>query len=337
MTDPSDEWAPYLDARGDMLPPWAKYPEIMVASTGWRMGYGYDWLLTWYAWVDALPRDQATRRAYLLRHPPAPRSWTYELDRVLHPRPPEDGDERDEVDEGDDDELDECDDELEDDDEYEDDEYEDEDEEEDDDDDAEPTLDLSEEGRYVSPAMRELMDAGIVADDAAYGAWEALHGANPRAPWDPSRFDSSLYGCVDNDERELTFFARWAAAQRERGTLAAWLASAPPAGDDWRAFLEVLSSGTCPDELEVDGALASATALALTLAADAVARPPWRLGIAAPTRSLHDVDAYPRLWCSWLLGVFDEGPTERAYLRACEPIPQGWRDWLARELDWHFR
>ena len=336
MTDSSDEWAPYLDARGDMIPPWARFPEIAVASIGWRMGSGQDWLLTWYAWIDELPRDEATRRAYLLRHPPAPRSWTYELDRVLHPRPSDDDDHEDE----DDNEREELDDEGEGDDEYEDelddededDEYEDEDEDED----EEPTLDLSEGGRYVSSQTRAWLEAGIVADDAAYTAWEALHGANPRVPWDPSANYCSLYDAVDVDTRELNFFARWGVAQRERGTLAAWLASAPPAGDDWRAFLEAMSTGTCPDELETADALGSATTLAVTLAAEGVARPPWRLGISTPTRSLSDVGGYSRRWCLWLLGVFDDWPSERAYLRACEPIPEGWRDWLARELRWHF-
>ncbi|HUS28932.1 MAG TPA: GNAT family N-acetyltransferase [Kofleriaceae bacterium] len=57
---------------GELMPPWAKHPEIPRRSIGWRMGGGewYRWM--WARWWDA--QDKATRAAYRAKWVP-PQEW----------------------------------------------------------------------------------------------------------------------------------------------------------------------------------------------------------------------------------------------------------------------
>lgn len=83
-----------LDANGDLAPPWARFPGYERSTIGWRMGTGEDWLGLWYTFLEHLPRDLATRMAYLRRHPVAPISWADCVHAVLY-AVTEDGDEDD--------------------------------------------------------------------------------------------------------------------------------------------------------------------------------------------------------------------------------------------------
>lgn len=51
-------------SAGEPLPPWLKYPEILIGSVGWRMGYGEDYLFeTFYPYWQSLSRSE--QRLYL--------------------------------------------------------------------------------------------------------------------------------------------------------------------------------------------------------------------------------------------------------------------------------
>ncbi len=78
-----------LNAQGDLVPPWAKYPTYERYTIGWRMGGGESWLGYWHLFREALPRDEATRLAYLRRHPPAPICWADHVWHTLYPDEPE--------------------------------------------------------------------------------------------------------------------------------------------------------------------------------------------------------------------------------------------------------
>ncbi|MBL8620638.1 MAG: hypothetical protein JNK64_05015 [Myxococcales bacterium] len=84
----------------DVAPPWARFPTYERYTIGWRMGAGEDYMVRWWAFVAALPPDEATRRGYLRRHPPAPFTWAELVDQVLRPRT--DGDDADDADDDDD-------------------------------------------------------------------------------------------------------------------------------------------------------------------------------------------------------------------------------------------
>lgn len=61
---------PALDARGHMVPPWVKYPDVPFGSIGWRMGYpeAYsDSFISWYQAQDC-KTQAAVRKAYPARH-----------------------------------------------------------------------------------------------------------------------------------------------------------------------------------------------------------------------------------------------------------------------------
>ena len=73
-----------LDARGDLAPPWARFPDYTRTTIGWRMGYGEDWMHMWHRWLRRLP-DVAAKRAYLLRHRLAPRTWANLVHMILEP------------------------------------------------------------------------------------------------------------------------------------------------------------------------------------------------------------------------------------------------------------
>lgn len=75
----------YLDARGDLAPPWERFPVYERYTIGWRMGSGEDWLLLWSVFLEQLGPDSETRMAYLRRHPPAPINWADTVHHVLHP------------------------------------------------------------------------------------------------------------------------------------------------------------------------------------------------------------------------------------------------------------
>jgi hypothetical protein len=76
----------------DLAPPWARFPTYERYTIGWRMGAGEDYLVRWWAFVTTLPADEASRRAYLRRHPPAPFTWAERVAQVLRPRAADDGD-----------------------------------------------------------------------------------------------------------------------------------------------------------------------------------------------------------------------------------------------------
>ncbi|HEY4221329.1 MAG TPA: hypothetical protein VGO62_08295 [Myxococcota bacterium] len=70
----------HLDGRGDLAPPWERFPGYERYTIGWRMGFGESWLGMWSAFVADLGPDVDRRRAYLQRHAQAPLSWA---DHVL--------------------------------------------------------------------------------------------------------------------------------------------------------------------------------------------------------------------------------------------------------------
>ncbi len=186
----------------------------------------------------------------------------------------------------------------------------------------------------------ELRALGLIRDDAAFLAWRRLHGDAPRVPWaDPSYprtlADAAMYG-----GRELTFFTRWCAQRRAAGTLDAWLDAdgrAAPA-PIWRPVDRALRTGTCPDDLVDRLAGDGWTALALTLAADGLARAPWRLGQSVASLRDDDDDddddavSYADAWSWWTFESFDDRASLRAYLDAQGPAPDEWSEALSRAL-----
>jgi hypothetical protein len=74
-----------VDARGDLAPPWERFPTYERHTIGWRMGAGEDWMMLWSVFLEELPADRASRVAYLKRHAPAPASWADTIHHVLHP------------------------------------------------------------------------------------------------------------------------------------------------------------------------------------------------------------------------------------------------------------
>jgi len=77
--------AEYLDANGDLAPPWERFPDYERYTIGWRMGPGEDWLGLWSVFLDKLGTDPAARLAYLRRHAPAPVTWAGRVHFVLNP------------------------------------------------------------------------------------------------------------------------------------------------------------------------------------------------------------------------------------------------------------
>ena len=73
-----------MDGRGDLEPPWARFPAFTRYTINWRMGAGEDWLHMWRRWLERTP-DPAERRDYLRRHPRAPRTWADLVYAILRP------------------------------------------------------------------------------------------------------------------------------------------------------------------------------------------------------------------------------------------------------------
>lgn len=73
----------HLNENGDLVPPWAQFPDYERYAIGWRMGAGEDWMGLWHVFLQTLPDSDASRVAYLKRHPPAPASWADVVDSVL--------------------------------------------------------------------------------------------------------------------------------------------------------------------------------------------------------------------------------------------------------------
>jgi hypothetical protein len=88
----------HLDERGDLAPPWERFPTYERYTLGWRMGTGEDWLVMWWAFLDQLGASFEARLAYLRRHAPAPFSWASTVHSVLHPSSEDEVDEDDEAD-----------------------------------------------------------------------------------------------------------------------------------------------------------------------------------------------------------------------------------------------
>ncbi|HEU4532764.1 MAG TPA: BON domain-containing protein, partial [Polyangiaceae bacterium] len=85
----------HLDARGDLAPPWARFPDYERYTIGWRMGTGEDWLGLWHVFLEQLGPEHEARLAYLRRHPPAPVTWANAVYGVLYPARDDDDDDDD--------------------------------------------------------------------------------------------------------------------------------------------------------------------------------------------------------------------------------------------------
>lgn len=73
----------HLDENGDLIPPWAQFPDYERYTIGWRMGAGEDWMSLWHVFLQTLPQNKTARIDYLKRHAPAPMSWADVVNSVL--------------------------------------------------------------------------------------------------------------------------------------------------------------------------------------------------------------------------------------------------------------
>ena len=173
-----------------------------------------------------------------------------------------------------------------------------------------------------------LVTEGLVGDDVALGAWEALHGEAPAAPW-AAGWTRELPDAARYDARALTFWARWSAKRRADGRLATWLQSVPTPEPAWEPLRDAVRDGAVPL------AFCPASAwelLAVLVAAHAEPPPPWERGEAPSSlhEDLDDDSSYADAWCSWVYEALDDGSSWRAYLERHAPAPPQWRDAIAR-------
>jgi hypothetical protein len=179
--------------------------------------------------------------------------------------------------------------------------------------------------------VRELEALGIVADDAAFGAWLARNDP-PKPPWAPERTAAST---VRYGSRELGFFVRWALLRREGGTLATWLESVGRPVLGWRAVIAALETGVVPEPMPSD----PRELLAALLAATGDPPPPWSRGERTDSlgRLHEEKTTYAGAWAEWAMASFDDVATWRAYLGRCAPAPPEWDATVRRKLSWLFR
>lgn len=194
---------------------------------------------------------------------------------------------------------------------------EDHDEDHEDDEDGDEDLESEQHGALVA--------AGLVGDDVAMGAWEAIHGEAPEAPWAMHWHGGKLGSAARYGARELTFWARWCAKRRSDGRLEAWLRSVPNAGPAWKPMRHAVRHGAVPS----DWSPASAwERLGVLIAAHGEAPPPWVLGESPGSlgERYDDTSSYADAWCSWHYEAFDDRKTWRAYLERHGGIPDAWRE-----------
>jgi hypothetical protein len=178
---------------------------------------------------------------------------------------------------------------------------------------------------------KQLAVEGLVGDDVAMGAWEALHGDGPEAPWAAGWHAGKLGSAARYGGRELTFWARWCASRREDGRLDAWLRRVPAPDASWEPMREAVRHGWMPSEWVAGSAWERSAVL---VAAHAEAPAPWELG--EPPSSLRqeyeDDSSYADAWCSWVYDAFDDGSSWRAYLERHGPVPAEWRETIERVI-----
>lgn len=182
------------------------------------------------------------------------------------------------------------------------------------------------------PDVDALVAEGLVGDDVAMGAWEAIHGQAPEAPWAASWHGGKLGSAARYGGRELTFWARWCARRREDGQLDAWLRAVPEPAPAWVPMRDAVRDGVVPSRFD------PATAwerLSVLVAAHGHAPPPWTLGEAPDAlggERYDDDSSYADAWCLWVYDAFDDGPTWRAYLARHGGVPTPWRAAIDREI-----
>lgn len=172
---------------------------------------------------------------------------------------------------------------------------------------------------------------GLVGDDVAMGAWEAIHGEAPVAPWAERWHAGKLGSAARYGGRELTFWARWCASRRDDERLGAWLRSVPEPEPAWEPMREAVRLGVPPSDWRPASAWEQ---LGVLVAAHAEAPPPWVLGEAPESlRERHEDDSsYADAWCSWVYDAFDDRASWRAYLGRHPPMPAEWREVIERAI-----
>jgi len=172
---------------------------------------------------------------------------------------------------------------------------------------------------------KRLAAEGLVGDDVAMGAWAALHGEAPEAPWAMKWHARKLGSAARYGGRELTFWARWCASRREDGRLEAWLRGVPEPESAWVPMREAVRHGAVPKDWSPASAWERA---AVSIAAHAELPPPWELGEPASSlcQAYEDDSSYADAWCSWVYDAFDDGTSWRAYLERHAAMPDDWRE-----------
>lgn len=191
-----------------------------------------------------------------------------------------------------------------------------------------------EEVDEVEPGLlAELEAAGLVGDDVGFGAWLALHGEAPPAPWTAGGAEGSPREAVRYGARELDFWARWCATQRASGGLERWLKTVPPAPESWAGLLAAAVSGVAPATAAED----AFARVAVLLAAHGQPPAPWVVG-EPPSSLREDFEAeeagYADAWSVWVLDRFDDAATWRGYLAGQGPRSEAWSEALERAFPW---
>jgi hypothetical protein len=186
------------------------------------------------------------------------------------------------------------------------------------------------DGRNEALATR-LAAEGLVGDDVAMGAWEAIHGDAPVAPWAASWRGRVLGSAARYGGRELTFWARWCAARRDDGRLAAWLQRVPAPEPAWEPMRDAVQHGAPPRGFSPASAWER---LAVLVAAHAAAPPPWSVGEppSALREEYEDDSSYADAWRGWVYEAFDDGASWRAYLGRHGGVPVEWREVIERVI-----
>ncbi|WP_437774766.1 hypothetical protein [Sorangium sp. So ce1097] len=266
----------HLDPRGDLAPPWERFPDYERHTMGWRMGAGEDWLGLWGVFLEQLAPDLETRVAYLRRHPPAPVSWADAVCRVLYPTEGGDGESDDE--ESDDEESD---------------------DEESDDEDGD-----QDEPAVTAERRAALLEQGFIASDVAFTTWLGQQ-EGVRWPWERNETpeDAARY-----DTRALWFWSRQVAALRSAG---GW--TPPVVPDRWRACARALESG---DAGPVDPRPGLGSLALFLCAGHVRAPWELGLDLADFADSFDHDMGYVDAFRLWGMSVFDDARQLRRYLDA---------------------
>lgn len=171
--------------------------------------------------------------------------------------------------------------------------------------------------------MENLLNLGIVGDDAGYETWRRKH-IEDTASW---LNQTSPESAARYSTRDLAFLCRHLDESRGEPEHPAMIEELIPENEDWAPYRALLTRQRSEEKPELPSFELGSTRLAAELAAFGEPTPPWEYDLDHRDQERdHNGEGYAYLWSIWKDSVIDDPPSWEGYISRHSAPPPEWQE-----------